>query len=191
MINTLTTKKLFGVYNYDITFKSGVNILLGPNGCGKSTLLRVMSGQQIDDSVVISKDSARVVLYDKSNALNTECFNSPHFVSLMNKSFKISKKRFNANGTITINDKEIPFEVLSSGEQHWIKMFAFLYAHKDCTVCIDEPESSLHINLQEKFIDEVKYICESNNLQVIIVTHSPNIIYDHIDDISQWEINAD
>lgn len=191
MINTLTTKKLFGLYDYNITFKSGVNILIGANGCGKSTFLRVISGQQTDDSIVISKDNARVVLYDKSNALNTECFSFPRFVSLMNESFEGTKKEFSENGTITINDKEIPFEVLSNGEQHWIKMLAFLYTHKDCTVCIDEPESGLHIDVQEKFISEVKYICELNNLQVIIATHSPYIVYEHIEDVIRYEVNAD
>lgn len=189
MITTLTTKSLFGLYNYNITFNSGVNLLIGANGCGKSTLLRVMSGQQTDDAVAISKDSARVVLYDKSNALNTECFGFPHFVSLMNESFKGTKKQFSENGTITQNGKEIPFEVLSSGEQHWIKMFAFLYTHKDCTVCIDEPENGLHIAVQEKFINEVKFVCELNNLQVIVATHSPSIVYEHIDNIVQWQDN--
>lgn len=189
MINTLNTKKLFGLYNYNITFKSGVNVLIGANGCGKSTLLRVMSGQQTDDSVAISKDNARVVLYDKSNALNTECFSFPHFVSLMNESFKGIKKEFSENGTITQNGKEIPFEVLSSGEQHWVKMFAFLYTHKDCTVCIDEPENSLHIDLQEKFISELKFVCELNRLQVIVATHSPFVVMNHTDDIVQWGID--
>ena len=41
-IESLSVKKLFGRYSYDLKFQEGVNILIGSNGVGKTTLLKLM-----------------------------------------------------------------------------------------------------------------------------------------------------
>ena len=41
---------------------------------------------------------------------------------------------------------------------------------------IDEPELSLHVTWQNKFIDELKQIVEQSKFDVLIATHSATIV---------------
>lgn len=73
-----------------------------------------------------------------------------------------------------------PFDIdkLSSGEQNLIILYydlIFKYP-KDSLIMIDEPEISLHIAWQKKFIPELKKIIKYNNIHVLIATHSPSLI---------------
>lgn len=79
--------------------------------------------------------------------------------------------------------KEIPLHVLSSGEKHDFVMFYELIfnAEPNSLILIDEPEISLHITWQEEFMDNLLTICNTNNMQSIVATHSPNIINGHFD----------
>lgn len=52
-------------------------------------------------------------------------------------------------------------------------------------VLIDEPEISLHVNAQERFIENIEEISRMNNLRFIIATHSPFVID------SRWNITYD
>jgi predicted ATP-binding protein involved in virulence len=67
---------------------------------------------------------------------------------------------------------------LSSGEQHeLVLIFDLLFNTDENTlILIDEPELSLHISWQRKFLDDLKDIIALNNVSVIVATHSPNII---------------
>jgi predicted ATPase len=84
---------------------------------------------------------------------------------------------------------------LSSGEKKLLDMLAMLiFSYEHCTVLIDEPESSLHIMWQENLFDDIATIAKMNDLQVIIVTHSPNIINDHLDaivDVNLEQVECD
>ena len=66
--------------------------------------------------------------------------------------------------------------------------FNLIFASSDLLVLIDEPEISLHIEWQERFIDDLSEICEMNNIQALVATHSPNIINDHTDLIAKWDV---
>ena len=46
---------------------------------------------------------------------------------------------------------------------------------------IDEPEISLHAMWQRIIIDELTKICDRNETQVIVSTHSPEIMRNHLD----------
>ena len=47
---------------------------------------------------------------------------------------------------------------------------------------IDEPEISLHVAWQKEILDDLKKIVELNkNIQVIVSTHSPQIISGNLD----------
>jgi predicted ATP-binding protein involved in virulence len=50
---------------------------------------------------------------------------------------------------------------------------------EDSLILIDEPELSLHITWQEQFLDDIKQITELSGLDVLIATHSPQIIGTH------------
>ncbi|RNA75433.1 hypothetical protein EBO33_16745 [[Curtobacterium] plantarum] len=83
--------------------------------------------------------------------------------------------------------REIELTKLSSGEQHELVLFyklIFNSSHGDL-ILIDEPELSLHISWQNKFIDDLKKIAEINGFSAVIATHSPDIIS------SNWELSVE
>ena len=67
---------------------------------------------------------------------------------------------------------------LSSGEKQLIVLLACLSfseeAKESHVYIVDEPEVSLHISWQEKFVDAL--LEASPNTQFILATHSPSII---------------
>lgn len=67
---------------------------------------------------------------------------------------------------------------LSSGEKNEIIMlYRLIFSTSDNSILlIDEPENSLHIVWQQMFIDDIYKIAELKKLQVIVATHSPEII---------------
>jgi predicted ATP-binding protein involved in virulence len=72
---------------------------------------------------------------------------------------------------------------LSSGEQHELVMiYDLLFRVPDnALILIDEPELSLHVAWQKKFIPDLQEIQKLRSIQVIIATHSPQIINDRWD----------
>lgn len=74
--------------------------------------------------------------------------------------------------------RSIDLDSLSSGEQHEIiLMHGLLFnVESGSLVMIDEPEISLHVSWQIKFIDDVRRIAELSGFQFIVATHSPQII---------------
>lgn len=77
---------------------------------------------------------------------------------------------------------EITLDKLSSGEQHQLVLFFELLFEikKNSLILIDEPELSLHVAWQKKFISDLKSIIRLNSFDVILATHSPQLI-------SHWE----
>lgn len=73
---------------------------------------------------------------------------------------------------------DIPLEKLSSGEQHLIVLYydmIFRY-ERGTLVLVDEPEISLHVSWQKRFVSEMKKIMKINGMKAIIATHSPTLI---------------
>ena len=72
----------------------------------------------------------------------------------------------------------IPLSALSSGEQHEVVLaFELLFrAHKKSLVLIDEPELSLHVSWQERFLADMLRIAEIADVDFIVATHSPTIV---------------
>lgn len=102
--------------------------------------------------------------------------------NIVNSFFIESNKRIRigANGVINVewSNKEISTKNLSSGEIQLIVIIihlVFCEFEKDKTVfVIDEPELSLHISWQEKFVEAITKA--SPGTQFILATHSPAII---------------
>lgn len=88
---------------------------------------------------------------------------------------------------IDTNTNEIDLGNLSSGEQHELIMIYELIfnVNSDTIVLIDEPEISLHVNWQKNFIDDLKAILKLNNFNVVVATHSPQIIN------GNWDLTTD
>lgn len=72
---------------------------------------------------------------------------------------------------------------LSSGEQHEIVLtYELLFrVAPSSLVLIDEPELSLHVAWQEAFLDDLLTMADVGDFDVVIATHSPQIIRDRWD----------
>lgn len=74
--------------------------------------------------------------------------------------------------------EKIPISQLSGGEKELIARAFTLYISdiKNKIILIDEPESSLHPNWQNRILKIYEDFAKENNNQIIIATHSPHII---------------
>ena len=80
----------------------------------------------------------------------------------------------------THDDNTIPLRSLSSGEQHELVLLyqLLLETKPNSLIMIDEPEISLHVNWQEQFLNDIQRISDLGKFDVLIATHSPDIISD-------------
>jgi len=74
-------------------------------------------------------------------------------------------------------------EQLSSGEQHAVVILLELLFNTvpGTLILIDEPELSLHISWQQQFVRDIDEIVSHDNFDILIATHSPQIIHDRWD----------
>ncbi|ABB56213.1 AAA family ATPase [Synechococcus elongatus] len=72
---------------------------------------------------------------------------------------------------------------LSSGEQHeLVLLYELLFKVKpNSLVLIDEPELSLHVGWQIQFLKDLQEIIELADLDILMATHSPDLIQDRWD----------
>lgn len=72
---------------------------------------------------------------------------------------------------------------LSSGEQHeLVLLYELLFKVKpNSLVLIDEPELSLHVGWQAQFLKDLQEIIKLADLNILMATHSPDIIQDRWD----------
>ena len=81
------------------------------------------------------------------------------------------------------DDRRLPLDCLSSGEQNeFVLYYDLLFRVPSNTiVLIDEPELSLHVAWQKKFIPDLLEIIEVAGFDALIATHSPYIVEDRED----------
>jgi predicted ATP-binding protein involved in virulence len=81
----------------------------------------------------------------------------------------------------------IPLTSLSSGEQHELVLhYDFLFHVKpDSLILIDEPELSLHVGWQHEFLKDLEEITQLTGFDVLIATHSPQIIH------NRWDLTVE
>lgn len=119
---------------------------------------------------------------EKFAIFNDELKRIELFRKLINERFLKKEITVNASDGFlvrsTITGSEIPLERLSSGEQHLlVQYFSLIFRLKEGTVVlIDEPEISLHVSWQKRYISEMMKIVKLNRMKVIIATHSPTLI---------------
>lgn len=110
------------------------------------------------------------------------------FVRCMNRFFVDSGKRVDIDpvGAVRIfrpDETEVPIDALSSGEQQLLVMFGHVFfssfGHRSNSFVIDEPELSLHLRWQEMLLQEM--LESSSRAQIIVATHSPEIVGDMVD----------
>ena len=78
---------------------------------------------------------------------------------------------------------KLPLDSLSSGEQHELVLqYDLLFRVRSNTVVlIDEPELSLHVAWQKRFLPDLLEIIELSGVDAVVATHSPYIIGDRDD----------
>ena len=75
-------------------------------------------------------------------------------------------------------DQKLPLDSLSSGEQHELVLhYDLLFKTPPNTVVlIDEPELSLHVAWQKKFLPDLIKIVQLSDFDAVVATHSPFIV---------------
>ena len=115
------------------------------------------------------------------NSINTK---------FQNKYLRIDRDK----GFVVTNDagQNLDLDSLSSGEQHEIVLlYDLLFRIKPNTlVLIDEPELSLHVVWQKRFLPDLLKIAEVAQIDVLIATHSPYIVGDYTDLMVALETGA-
>ena len=78
---------------------------------------------------------------------------------------------------------QLPLDSLSSGEQHELVLhYDLLFRVRPNTVVlIDEPELSLHVGWQKKFLSDLTAIVDLSGIDAVVATHSPFIVGDRDD----------
>ena len=86
-------------------------------------------------------------------------------------------------GFLSEDGSWLKLEDLSSGEQHLLILYYRLLfeIEPDTLVMIDEPELSMNVVWQRNFLKDLQRIIELRNFDVLIATHSPQIIHDKWD----------
>ena len=110
------------------------------------------------------------------------------FTRIINNRLTFKQIRITRDEGFQVVDNENPQKVLqlnqlSSGEKQEIVLFYELIfdTKEDLLLLIDEPEISLHITWQKKFLDDLVEVSKQTALQVIVATHSPQIVSNHLD----------
>lgn len=128
----------------------------------------------------------------KYNVFKEFVFKLELFTKIINSRLRFKEVVISREDGIAVykNDSiknKIPLNQLSSGEKQEIVLFYELIFDIEHNVhlLIDEPEISLHIEWQLKFMDDLLEIAKYKGLKVTVATHSPQIINNH------WDIQVD
>lgn len=137
------------------------------------------------------KDILTVYIHELENNLNVY---QELYSKLLLFRDVLNSKRF-TNKTILFSPTEgliargkdgskIDLSNLSSGEQHEIIMLyrSIFEVGNNSILLIDEPENSLHVAWQLDYLREMESVAKSIDIQVIIATHSPQIIGERWDE---------
>lgn len=153
-------------------------------------------------SYIFALDKAKLDRFSTELSIYIEDANAKYkvFESIMNKldlyerivNQKLTFKKMklsSSNGIEVVSDegKNLSLRDLSSGEQEILVLFYKLIFESDVNLLlIDEPEISLHIAWQKEIMENLKSVVNLNkNIQVIIATHSPQIISHN------WDLQID
>ena len=90
------------------------------------------------------------------------------------------------NGKLIVamnNGTTLPLGKLSSGEKQLLLIFYQILFHSNTgsIILLDEPEISLHVTWQQMLGDYFQDICRVRKVQMVVSTHSPQVIHDKWD----------
>ena len=104
----------------------------------------------------------------------------------VNRKFRNKRVRLDEEKRLVAENhggQRLPLDSLSSGEQHELVLhYDLLFkVQPNTVVLIDEPELSLHVGWQKKFLSDLTAIIELSGLDAVVATHSPFIVGDRND----------
>jgi predicted ATP-binding protein involved in virulence len=107
-------------------------------------------------------------------------------LDIVNRKFKHKQIRIDREKGLIVegdNGRQLDIDFLSSGEQQEIVLsYDLLFrAQPNTLVLIDEPELSLHVAWQKRFLPDLLEIAKIARIDVLIATHSPFIVGDRSD----------
>lgn len=180
------------VQNIDFDLQEGqISCLLGPSGCGKTTLLRTIAGFEKPTQGEISIRNNTVSTTDRVLAPEDRHIGMvfqdfalfPHLNIEANIRFGLANKLSESNQLQRCNEllelvglsgsnKKYPHQ-LSGGQQQRVALARAL-APKPDILLLDEPFSSLDVELRQQLAREVREILKQQNITAILVTHDQN-----------------
>ena len=164
-----------------------IGCLLGSSGCGKSTVLRAICGFEpvkageihLRDQIVSSTSTHLPPNKRKVGMVFQDFALFPHLNVLENIAFGLhrlpSKQRSSVAmkwlKRVSLADKAdaYPHE-LSGGQQQRVALARAMAPEPDL-ILLDEPFSSLDIELRERLAGEMREILKVNNITALLVTH--------------------
>ena len=166
--------------------KDKIACLLGPSGSGKTTLLKLIAGLEkvqkgkifFNDKLVSSENTHLKTEQRKIGFLFQDYALFPHLTVKENLNFPLNSKNSNYSLDDIINLIKLPNSLdkyphqLSGGEQQRVALARSIIAQPDLLL-LDEPFSSLDLNLKEEVRDETLHLLQKSNISVFIVTHDP------------------
>ena len=156
--------------------------LLGPSGCGKSTLLHLISGlikptsgQMILDGNQITKPTPKcnlmlqqatlypwlTVFQNAAFGLNIQGLSKTDTEKIVNPILRMVKLHNLANRNV---------RQLSGGQQQRVALARSL-STSPSVLLLDEPFSALDTFTRQNLQTEIRQICKTNNITLVIVTH--------------------
>ena len=151
------------------------------------------TGLNINDLIplVLLRRTERIIEFSKeTEGKRTEIFQPINDYLKLLKTY-ITDKVFTINkrGGLTVekDNKIFPASFLSSGEKQLIILLteSLLQEKQQFIYIADEPELSLHISWQRKIIPSINQL--NINAQLIVATHSPEVVGKHGDKIIDME----
>ncbi len=165
-------------------------VLIGSSGSGKTTLLRIIAGLERADAGVLflrgktAEDRARGIFVPPEHRGLGMVFQDyalwPHLTCLQNVEAAIPLgmrdrrcRALDMLGRVGIADlaKERPHH-LSGGEQQRVGIARALAARPDFLL-LDEPFSSLDIDIRDRLRMEVRTLARESGIAALLVTHDP------------------
>lgn len=219
MTNTLSINNVsVGYYQTNVVKSFGFDLqrgeigcLLGPSGCGKTTLLRAIAGFEPINSGEIYLNDHLISSVDQNTAPEKRNIGMvfqdfalfPHLTITDNITFGIRKsgthyKQQRCRELLSLVGLEgfesrYPHE-LSGGQQQRVALARAL-APNPALLLMDEPFSSLDVELRTQMVKDVREVLKQTNTTAILVTHDQHeafLLADHIGvmnegKLQQWD----
>ena len=182
---SMNEKKILNNINLQLE-KEKIACILGPSGCGKTTLLKLIAGLSkvqegeifLNENLVSSSNIHLKTEKRKIGFLFQDYALFPHQTVKQNLQFAIKDKSTSHSveeimDVIKLSDslEKYPHE-LSGGEQQRVALARSIIAKPDLLL-LDEPFSSLDLNLKEEVRDDTLHLLQKSNISVLLVTHDP------------------